>query len=72
LGKNIATILNLLDWQQIFYNKTVFEAYLKIKTIHLALQKNHEFLCKKSAMLNFSASLNIFFVVKDEQLAKFK
>jgi hypothetical protein len=47
--------------------------YPKIKTFYSAVpqSKIHEFLCKKSSILNFSAILN-FYEKKFEQLAKFK
>jgi hypothetical protein len=49
---NTAAILNFYYWQQIFYNQ--------IKTFYpsVPLPKYHEFLCKKSAVLNFLAILN--------------
>jgi hypothetical protein len=54
------------------YNSVRSITYPKIKTFHsVVLLKNHKFLCKKSAILNFSAILRKKNFVKDEQLAKF-
>jgi hypothetical protein len=59
-----------LEYSRHFDFSRLATNFLQWKSVR-SISKNHEFLCKKSAISSFRAIL-IFFFVKDEQSAKFK